>query len=139
MAIPAKHLKRLEAELSAHESWLRTLRRQIAALESEASAHEMMLRLGRDPDLLRVLDELHDQPDLGERIAEDPRSFFEQRGIEVPDGAAITVTTVPSTAIEARFVNPYVDYGVGWSRMDGFYLIAPERPEPTDDGELAGG
>lgn len=74
MAIPVEHLKRLEADLSTHESWLTTLRRQIEGLEAEASAHEMMLRLGRDPELRRVLGELHDQPELGERIAADPRS-----------------------------------------------------------------
>ena len=84
-----------EAELSGHESWLETLQRQIEALEAEASA-KMILRLGRDRDLRRALGvQLHDQPDLGQRIAEDPRSFFEKRGIEVPDGATVTVQTDP--------------------------------------------
>jgi hypothetical protein len=50
VATPVSHLKRLEAGLSTHESWLTTLRRQIEGLEAEASAHEMMLRLGRDPE-----------------------------------------------------------------------------------------
>jgi xanthine/CO dehydrogenase XdhC/CoxF family maturation factor len=134
LAIPPEHLERLEADLAAHESWLRTLRLQIAALEAEASAHEMMLRLGRDPELLRALDELHDQPDLAERIAKDPRAFFEERGIELPDAASVTVTTDPErSAVEARFDNSPVAYGVGWSRADGFYLIAaPEPPEPPE-------
>ena len=133
MPIPPEHLERLEAELSDHESRLRTLRPQITALEAEASAHEMVLMLGRNPDLLRVLNELHDQPDLGERIAKDPNSFFEERGIEVPDGATVTVTTDPErSAVEARFDNPLIDYSVGWSRVDGFYLIeAPEPPNPS--------
>lgn len=134
MPIPPEHLERLEAELSEHESWLRTLRRQIAALEAEAEAHEMMLRLGRDPDLHRVLDEWHERPNLGKRIAKNPRTFFEERGIEVPDGATLTVTTDPErSAIEARFDNAPVDYGVGWSRIDGFYLI--ETPEPPASPE----
>jgi hypothetical protein len=134
VAIPAEHLKRLEAGLSAHESWLATLRRQIEGLEAEASAHEMMLRLGRDPGLRRVLGELHDQPELGERIAADPRSFFEGSGVEVPEGAAVTVTVHPDgPAIEARFANPYLEYGVGWSRVAGFYSIqAPDPDEPPD-------
>jgi hypothetical protein len=134
VAIPSKQLERLEADLSAHESWLATLRRQIEGLEAEASAHEMLLRLGRDRELHRILGEVHDQPELGERIAEDPRSFFEEKGIEIPDGARLTVTTDPQGfAIEARFDNPCLSYGVGWSRLDGFYLIeapdAPEHPE----------
>jgi xanthine/CO dehydrogenase XdhC/CoxF family maturation factor len=129
--IPRDHLERLESQLAEHESWLRTLRLKIEALEAEASAHEMVLRLGRDLDLRRVLDELHDQPNLAERIAKDPRSFLEKRGIEVPDGATVTLTTdAEQSAIEARFDNPPVDYGVGWSRVDGFYLIAtPVPPE----------
>jgi len=134
VAIPAEHMKRLEAGLSAHESWLATLRRQIEGLEAEASAHEMMLRLGRDPGLRRVLGELHDQPELGERIAADPRSFFEGSGVEVPEGAAVTVTVHPDgSAIEARFANPFLEYGVGWSRVAGFYSIqAPDPDEPPD-------
>ncbi len=144
MPIPPEHVERLEAELSGHESWLETLQRQIEALEAEASAHKMILRLGRDRDLRRALDELHDQPDLGKRIAEDPRSFFEKRGIEVPDGATVTVRTDPEqSAVEARFADPPIYYGVGWSRVVGFYVIqgpgfVPE-PEPTDASNRKGG
>ena len=36
VAIPVEHLKRLEAGLSTHESWLATLRRQIEGLEARA-------------------------------------------------------------------------------------------------------
>ena len=136
MPIPHEHLERLEADLSAHESWLRTLRLQIAALEAEASAHEMMLRLGRDPDLRRILEELHDQPDLAERVRKDPGSFLEERGIELPDGATVAVTTDERSALEARFRNDFLEYGAGWSRVDGFYPIAaPERPEPPPKTE----
>jgi xanthine/CO dehydrogenase XdhC/CoxF family maturation factor len=131
--IPSEHLDRLEAELSGHEGWLRTLRRQIEALEAEASAHEMILRLGRDSNLRRFLDELHDQPDLARRIAEDPRSFLEKQGIELPDGAVVTVRTDPEqAAVEARFDDPPIYYGVGWSRAVGFYVIQGQgfAPEP---------
>jgi xanthine/CO dehydrogenase XdhC/CoxF family maturation factor len=134
VGIPSEHLKRLEEELSGHESWLRTLRRQIEALEAEASAHEMTLRLGRDPNLRRALDELHDRPDLVEHIAEDPRSFFDKWGFEVPAGARVTVTTNPERpAVEAHFENPPFDYGVGWSPVDGFYLIAAPEPPPLPE------
>jgi hypothetical protein len=134
LAIPPEHLERLEADLSAHESWLGTLRLQIAALEAEASAHEAILRLGRDPNLRRVLDELQDQPDLTERVGKDPRSFFAERGVELPDGATVSVTSDQRSALEARFRNDFLEYAVGWCRADGFYLIeAPERPEPPPE------
>ena len=134
MGIPSEHLKRLEVELSSHESWLGILRRQIEGLEAEAAAHEMMLRLGRDSKLHRVLDELHDQPELGSRIGADPHSFLKERGVEVPEGAVVTVTTDSGgPVIEARFCNVYVEYGIGWSRTAGFYSIAaPEPSEPPD-------
>jgi hypothetical protein len=131
LPIPPEHLERLEADLSAHESWLGTLRLQIGALEAEASAHEIILRLGRDPDLRSVLQELHDRPDLAERVGNDPRSFLEERGIEVPDGATVALTSEERSALEARFRNDFLDFGVGWSPVNGFYLIeTPERPEP---------
>ena len=134
MPIPPEHLERLEADLSAHESWLRTLRLQIAALEAEASAHETISRLGRNPDLRRVIEELQDQPDLAERAGKDPRSFLEERGINLPEGGTIAVTTDQPSAIEARFRNDFLEYGVGWSRVDGFYSIeGPERPEPAPE------
>jgi hypothetical protein len=138
LAIPPDHLERLEADLSVHESWLRTLRLQIAALEAEASAHEVTLRLGRDPGLRRVLGELHDDPDLAVRVGKDPRSFLEERGIGVPDGATVTVTSGEQSALEARFLNDFLEYRVGWSRVDGFYLTEllerPEPPPPESEG-----
>jgi hypothetical protein len=102
--IPDDHLQRLEADLSAREGWLRTLRRQIATLEDEASAHEMILALGRDPDLLLVLHELHDHPELGQRIAEEPRSFFEERGVRVPEGGSRLRSAVNSRARQGHGV-----------------------------------
>jgi hypothetical protein len=132
--IPREHVERLEADLSAHESWLRTLRHQIAALEAEASAHEMILRLGRDPNLHRALSELHDRPDMAQNIVEDPRSYFLKWGVEVPAGATVTVTADPErAAVEAHFENPPFDYGVGWSRVDGFYLVAASEPPALPD------
>ncbi|MET0738462.1 MAG: hypothetical protein ABWZ89_15110 [Acidimicrobiales bacterium] len=135
MGIPSEHLKRLDEELAGHESWLRTLRRQIEGLEAEAAAHELLLMLGRDRELHRVLDALHDQPELAGRIAKDPRSFLEERGIKVPDGSVVTVNTDPGgPAIEARLCNVYIEYGFGWSSTEGFYsLPAPEPSEPPDD------
>lgn len=122
MPIPDDHLQRLEVDLSGRERWLRTLRLQITALQDEASAHEMILALGRDPNVLRGLHELYDRPELGERIAQDPRSFFEERGIRLADDVTVTSDSQRS-AIEARFLTSTLEYGVGWSRRDGFYLV----------------
>jgi len=126
--IPDDHLQRLEADLLARERRLRTLGRQILTLEDEASAHEMILTLGRDPGLLRVLHELHDDPELGEPIAEDPRSFFEERGVEIPERARVTARSdEEGWTVEARFVTQSLQYGVGWSRRDGFYVVQGGR------------
>jgi hypothetical protein len=130
MPIPEEHLQRLEANLSAQERWLRTLRRHINGLQDEVSAYEMILALGRDGSLLRVLEDLYDRPELFERASDDPRAFFEERSVRVPDNAAVTVKTVTVNreprrpAVEARFVTATLNYGVGWSPRAGFYLIA---------------
>jgi hypothetical protein len=128
MPLPEKHLSRLEADLSARERWLQTLQLQITALQEEASAHETILALGRDPEIIQLLHELHDSPELRNRIAQDTRSFFEARGIRILDGENVTLTDGPKDlSIEARFITPTLRYGVGWSRRSGFYLVRWEE------------
>jgi hypothetical protein len=142
MPIPEDHLQLLNENLSAQERWLRTLRRQIAGLQDEATAHEMILALGRDQTLLQVLNDLYDQPELFERAADEPRSFFEERSVRVPDGATVTVKTVTVNrnprryAVEARFVTDTLKYGLGWSPRVGFYTIA-EPPSADVQGKEA--
>jgi hypothetical protein len=142
MPIPEDHLQRLEGNLSAQERWLRTLRRHIDGLQDEVSAYETMLALGRDQSLLRVLDDLYDQPELFEQASEEPRAFFEERSVRVPDNATVTVKAVtvnrnPSRyTVEARFVTATLEYGVGWSPHAGFYVLA-ERPDADGAGEEA--
>ena len=72
MAIPENHLQRLEENLAAQQRWLHTLRRHIDGLQDEVSAYETMLALGRDESLLRVLEDLYDQPELFERASRLP-------------------------------------------------------------------
>jgi hypothetical protein len=124
MPIPSDHLRRLEADLSGRERWLDSLRLKVAGLQDEVFAHETILALARDPEILLVLHELHDRPELGEQIARDPKAFFEERGVRLLEGAIVTVVSDPErSAIEARFRTPTLNYGVGWSRRRGFYLV----------------
>jgi len=115
-----------------------TLRRRIEGLQDEVSACEMILALGRDRSLLRALEELHDQPELFELACDDPRAFFEERGVRVPDGAAVTVRSATVNrgarryAVEAHFETATLRYGVGWSPRAGFYAIAEEPPRGAD-------
>jgi hypothetical protein len=142
MPMPENHLRRLHEDLSAQERWLRTLQRHIAGLQDEASAYEMILAMGRDQSLLRVLEGLYDEPELFERASAEPRAFFEERGVRLPDDATVTVKTVtvnrgpPRFAVEARFVKATLKYGVGWSPRAGFYVI-DEPPSADVAGEEA--
>jgi hypothetical protein len=130
MPIPREQLRRLEEQLSAQGRWLATLRRQIAGLQDEVSAYEMMLALGRDQSLLQVLGELYDRPELFDQACDDPRRFFEERSVRVPNGASVTVKSVtvnrepPRQAVEACFVTETLNYGVGWSPRAGFYAVS---------------
>ena len=142
MPIPEDHLQRLEEDLSAQEHWLRTLRRHIAGLQDEVLAHEMIVALGRDQSLLGVLGNLYDRPELFERASNEPRAFFVERSVRIPDDAAVTVKTVTVNrdlqrrAVEARFVTAALKYGVGWSPNSGFYVIS-ESPGTDAEGEQA--
>jgi hypothetical protein len=142
MPIPEDHLQRLEEDLTAQERWLRTLRRHIEGLQNEVSALETTLALGRDRSLLRVLEDLYDQPELFEQAADNPRAFFEERSVRVPDNAIVTVKSVtvnrdpPQYAVEAQLVTATLKYGVGWSPRAGFYGIA-EPPSASRPGEEA--
>jgi hypothetical protein len=134
MPVPDKHLERLKEDLEGRERWLGTLRLHLAALQDEANAHEIILALGRDPNLRRVLGELYDRPDLDDRIAEDPRSFFEEKGVDIPEGVTLTSNSARSS-LEASFQTTTVEFGVGWSRQDGFYLVtSPGKIDATSDG-----
>jgi hypothetical protein len=142
MPIPEHHLRRLDENLSAQENWLANLQRHIAGLQDEASAYEVMLALGRDQDLLHVLEELHDQPELFEQVADDPRAFLERRGVRLPEDAAVTVKAVtvnrhqPRYAVEARFVRETLTFGVGWSPRAAFYLLTePLRADGAAEEE----
>ena len=124
MPIPEEHLRRLEEDLSAQERWLPTLRRHIAGLLDEVAAIETMIALGRDQSLLRVLENLNDQPELFEQACDEPRAFFEERNVRLPGDASVTVNRDPRRyAVEARFVRETLNYGVGWSPHAGFYAI----------------
>ena len=140
MPIPKEQLQRLEEQLSAQERWLPTVRRRIAGLQDEVSAYEMILALGRDQSLLQVLGELYDRSELFDPIRDDPRGFFEERGVRLPAGANVTVKSVtvnrepPHYAVEACFVMETQRYGVGWSPRAGFYAIS-EPPGFDEAGE----
>jgi hypothetical protein len=134
MPIPGEHLRRLEEDLSAQERWLPTLRRHIAGLLDEVAAIETMLALGRDQGLLQVLENLNDQPELFEQAYDEPRAFFEERNVRLPDDASVTVNRDPRRyAVEARFVRETLNYGVGWSPRAGFYAIGEPPGFVTDE------
>lgn len=125
MSVLDDQLKRLKAGLESRERWALSLQRHIAEVQGELAVHEAIIELGRDSSILRVIEELYDQPRLGEEIARDPRAFFSRRGISLPEEATVTVVNgPPSPAIELRVRSAPVEYGVGWSRRDGFYILS---------------
>lgn len=127
MSVLDDQLKRLEADLAGRERWALCLQRHIAEFQDELAVHEAIIALGRDPSVLQVIEELYDQPGLGEEIARDPRSFFSNRGVSLPEDATVTVVGgTPSPAIEIRVRTATFEYGVGWSRRDGFYVLSQQ-------------
>jgi hypothetical protein len=135
MAVPKHQLKNLEADLTGREYWVRSIQRHIFALQDEVAAHQTVIALGRDPSVLRMLDELNDHPETGARIDQDPGSFFSERGVNLPDGAVVTVISRPENpAIEIRMHMDTFDYGFGWSRQKGFFMVSIQLASEFNTG-----
>lgn len=125
MSVLDDQLKRLEADLAGRERWAHCLQRHISEVQNELAVHEAIIALGRDPSVLRVVEELYDQPGLGEEIVRDPRFFFSNRGVSLPEDATVTIVSEePGPAMEIRVRTATFEFGVGWSRRDGFYVLS---------------
>lgn len=133
MSVLDEQLERLEADLAGRERWALCLQRHIVAVQNELAMHESIIDLGRNTSVLKVIEELYDRPGLGEEIARGPRSFFSNRGISLPEDSTVNIVGgEPGPAIEIRVRTGTFEYGVGWSRRDGFYVLSLQ---PTMEAE----
>jgi tartrate dehydratase alpha subunit/fumarate hydratase class I-like protein len=69
MSIPAKHLKKLNYLVQAHQ---------------------IIVKLGTDKKILAALNELSENPELRKQVAKDPAAYIKRKGISLPRGAKVT-------------------------------------------------
>jgi hypothetical protein len=129
MPIPDKHVKQLQRDLTEHENRLTTVRAKMASMQEEAAAHEAVLSLGRNPALLKTMNELYDQPNLMQQVAQRPAEYLAQKGITFPPGVTLNAYSggADSATIDAHFDQGTVKYKISWDRNAGFALA--EEPQ----------
>lgn len=87
--------------------------------------HENILKLGRDEGIMRALEELSNKPQLTEELAADGSGYARGRGIELPDGAEVEVTSRGErTRVLINLRHGDWEYSCGWDSEEGF-SVAP--------------
>ena len=84
MAIPTEQKENLRDQLAFHKGRLDSLRKQIGFMQREIRVHELVLNLLDNEAVLKVLDDLTDDPDEAARACQDARGYAAARGIEIP-------------------------------------------------------
>lgn len=102
-------LSRCEAEGDRRKSLdgtpdSRTLVYERDTLDREIRAHEILIALGRDRDVLDLLDKVAGDPSLAREIAPDPKAFAASRGVHLPRTMAVAVK------VAAGRVTVQIDY-----------------------------
>jgi len=124
MPIPKNQLKRLRADLAAHERRLVSLKDVIAQAVEELMVHETVLSVGHDAKVLGALGELCDQPELADEIADQPEEFFRQRGVAIPRNTRIRIVKerLGTLVVEAELRQGRFEYKLTWDKEKGFSL-----------------
>ena len=89
MPITALQRERLKRSLDDHEAALRS--RDAPPSPMRATIHSILLELGRNEDLLTLVGDFVDSPDLTDELRDKGTSVLAARGITLPDGVAMQV------------------------------------------------
>jgi hypothetical protein len=58
----------------------------------EADFHAKVANILKEPKFIAALDEIHDNPDLEEKVQANPRKFLESKGVKLPTDPGWEVT-----------------------------------------------
>lgn len=89
MPIPALHRERLERALEGHEAALSNGGKPLSP--DRARVHRTLLELGRDEELLTLIEDFVDSPEFAVRLRTDGDSVLRARGIKLPEGVTMQV------------------------------------------------
>ncbi|MFE9627645.1 hypothetical protein [Streptomyces sp. NPDC006527] len=88
MPIPVLHRERLERALKGHEAALNGGK---PLSPDRARVHRTLLELGRNEELLTLIEDFVDSPELAARLRTDGDSVLSARGIKLPEGVTMQV------------------------------------------------
>lgn len=129
MAIPTEQKENLRDQLAFHKGRLDSLRKQIGFMQREIRVHELVLTLLDNEAVLKVLDDLTDDPDEAARACQDARGYAAARGIEIPSELAVAVTQGDEgLEILVTRQDDLHPFELRWDRLNGFCAHRPERP-----------
>ncbi|KAB1144990.1 hypothetical protein F7R91_20150 [Streptomyces luteolifulvus] len=89
MPIHPLHRERLERALEAHETALQYTDKPLSPTRTKV--HRVLLELGRDDDILKLIDDFVDSPQLADEIRYDGYSVLSARGIKLPETVTMKV------------------------------------------------
>jgi len=113
------HLRRLAAGMKAHQA-------EIERLEAECgdpaviAVHRAWIRLGSDEAVLHLIRDLVQDPDLLFELRDEPRSFADARGIDLPPDSTVEVCLGPPELL-VRFAVAGLTAVAGWNTETGFF------------------
>jgi hypothetical protein len=133
MALPREHLARLRKGIADHKRQMEMLREVvIPAIKEELLLHEAVVELAQNKEFIAIFEEIHEDPTLARSLAQDPKEYFERKGVRVPGNVTLSVGSVDESG---NRVTVNLDVGSSrivegiWDRELGF-LSRPIRPHP---------
>ncbi|MFC8346608.1 hypothetical protein [Streptomyces sp. NPDC057280] len=132
--MPSQDEKRrqLENDLRQHVHRVDSIKDELRNLNNELRIHNILLSLGRNEKLLALLDQLRDDEGLIREARQGGRSFFEARGVDLPDEIQ-TVTSAPTNQ-GIKFRGIFLDdagreFEVAWDTHNGYGGMHPDLRE----------
>jgi hypothetical protein len=89
MPITTLHRERIERSLAGHEAVLHSSDRPPSPMK--AKVHTILLELGRNNDLLTLVDDFVDSAELVDELRDHGASVLRDRGITLPEGVTMGV------------------------------------------------
>ncbi|MFF0110913.1 hypothetical protein [Streptomyces hirsutus] len=91
MPIPALHRERLKRAIEDHEAELYESGRPLSP--ERARVHKVLIELGRNEDVLALIDDSLDSPELAGQLSPEPDAVLRARGSTLPE--RVTMRVVP--------------------------------------------
>jgi len=127
MPLPKQQLAQLQVDLQVHQQRVASLKTTQAEINNELAVHDVILRLGQDPNILALLNEMYDHPEIADQMKNDPQAYLQSRGIILPPGGIVSASrpTPQSAVVVASYHIGRFQFDAKWDTMNGFTVHQP--------------